>query len=440
MPLCGILAGPAAGRHGYNPVAMSLFAIFALLITLAAVFGFANERTLRLPAAIGITLGALLFSLVLVLLHHATGLALDDWAESVLGSIDFDELVMEAMLSFLLFAGALHVDLDQLKRNRLPVIILATGGVVLSTFLVGTATWWLLSVLGFELPYAWALLFGALISPTDPIAVLGILKKAGTPERVENLITGESLFNDGVGVVVFAALVDLALGGGELDLGHVGLLFLEEAVGGILFGFVLGLVAYRMLKWIDNYSVEVLITLAVVAGGYALAGALHLSGPLAMVVAGLLLGNHGRSFAMSEKTRKNLDTFWELVDEVLNALLFVLIGFEVLVLDLTWGVVLVGLLAIVVVLTARLTAVGATLNMLRLRKAYQPYTVRVMTWGGLRGGISIALALSLPASPERQLILGMTYVVVVFSILVQGLTVGRLAKRIPRDEEVSPTE
>jgi CPA1 family monovalent cation:H+ antiporter len=440
MPLCGILAGPAAGRHGYNPVAMSLFAIFALLITLAAVFGFANERTLRLPAAIGITLGALLFSLVLVLLHHATGLALDDWAESVLGSIDFDELVMEAMLSFLLFAGALHVDLDQLKRNRLPVILLATGGVVLSTFLVGTATWWLLSVLGFELPYAWALLFGALISPTDPIAVLGILKKAGTPERVENLITGESLFNDGVGVVVFAALVDLALGGGVLDLGHVGLLFLEEAVGGILFGFVLGLVAYRMLKWIDNYSVEVLITLAVVAGGYALAGALHLSGPLAMVVAGLLLGNHGRSFAMSEKTRKNLDTFWELVDEVLNALLFVLIGFEVLVLDLTWGVVLVGLLAIVVVLTARLTAVGATLNMLRLRREYQPYTVRVMTWGGLRGGISIALALSLPASPERQLILGMTYVVVVFSILVQGLTVGRLAKRIPRDEEVSPTE
>lgn len=413
---------------------MSLFAIFALLITLAAVFGFANERTFKLPTAIGVTLGALLFSLALVLLHYTTGLAFDDWAEEVLASIEFDALVMEGMLSFLLFAGALHVDLDQLRRNRLPVVALATGGVVLSTFLVGTVTWWLLDALGLGIPYAWALLFGALISPTDPIAVLGILKQAKTPERVENLITGESLFNDGVGVVVFAALVDLALEGGELDFGHVGLLFLEEAVGGVLFGFVLGLVAYRMLKWIDNYSVEVLVTLAVVAGGYALAGALHLSGPLAMVVAGLLLGNHGRSFAMSERTREHLDTFWELVDEVLNAVLFVLIGFEVLVLDLRWGSILAGLLVIPVVLGARFTAVSSTIGVLRLRSTYLPYTVRVMTWGGLRGGISIALALSLPASPERELLLAMTYVVVVFSILVQGLTVGRLARRIPTQD------
>lgn len=411
---------------------MSLFGIFALLITLAAIFGFLNDRTLQLPTAIGVTLASLILSLGLIVLHQL-GLGFDVWAEGLLARVDFDDLVMDGLLSFLLFAGALHVDLDDLRRNRWPILALATGGVLLSTFLVGTAAWWLLGRLGLPIPYAWALVFGALISPTDPIAVLGILKQAKTPKSVETLITGESLFNDGVGVVVFTALLEIARGGEEVGAGHVGMLFLEEAVGGVVFGLVLGFVAYRMLQWIDNYSVEVLITLAVVTGGYSLALALHTSGPLAMVVAGLLLGNHGRSFAMSESTREHLDTFWELVDEILNALLFVLIGLEVLILDMSWELLALGLAAIPLVLGIRLAAVGSILHGLGLRHRYQRYTVRVMTWGGLRGGISIALALSLPAGDERDLIVGATYVIVVFSILVQGLTVGPLARRIPAD-------
>lgn len=413
---------------------MSFFGVFAVLITLAAVFGFVNERTVRLPTAIGVTLASLALSLGLIALHQV-GFTFDDWAEGLLEQVAFGELVMKGMLSFLLFAGSLHVDLSELARQRWPILFLATLGVMASTVMVGSAVWWLLGALGMAIPYAWALVFGALISPTDPIAVLGILRKAGAPKGVETLITGESLFNDGVGVVVFTALAALAAGTHALDAGEVGLLFLEEAVGGVLFGLAIGLVAYWMLKWIDNYSVEVLITLAVVAGGYVLAGALHTSGPLAMVVAGLLLGNRGRRFAMSEKTRQNLDTFWELVDEVLNALLFVLIGLEVLVLEMSWREVLVGLGAIPVVLAARLVSVGSTIGTLRMvRRPFAPYTVRLMTWGGLRGGISIALALSLPPSPERGLIVGITYVIVVFSILVQGLTVEPLARKMPVDQ------
>jgi len=416
---------------------MSFFGIFAVLVTLAAVFGFVNERTVRLPTAIGVTLASLVLSLGLIVLD-LVGLPFGAWAERVLGQVSFGELVMQGMLSFLLFAGSLHVDLNQLARHRWPILFLATFGVVVSTLLVGGAVWWLLGLLGMAIPFIWALVFGALISPTDPIAVLGILRRAKTPKSVETLITGESLFNDGVGVVVFTAIVALAApaagghGAGGVGAAEVGMLFLEEAVGGVAFGLVLGLAAYWMLKRIDNYSVEVLITLALVAGGSVVAGAIHTSGPLAMVVAGLFIGNRGRRFAMSDQTRRNLDTFWELVDEILNALLFVLIGLEVLVLDLSWREVLVGLGAIPVVLAARLVSVGSTIGTLRMvRRPFERYTIRVMTWGGLRGGISIALALSLPQSPERGLIVGITYVVVVFSILVQGLTVEPLARRMP---------
>ncbi len=410
---------------------MSVFGVFAILITLAAVFGWVNERTLRLPTAIGITLAALILSLVLIGLHGLGLTTLDLWAQDLLDRVPFGKLVMQGLLSFLLFAGSLHVELNELARNRWPVLVLATAGVVLSTLLVGTAIWWLLGLVGLGLPYLWALVFGALISPTDPIAILGILKSSRTPAGLGNLIAGESLFNDGVGVVVFTALLDLAVGSGHsVTLQRIAELFLREAIGGLMFGMVLGLVAYQALKWIDNYAVEVLITLAVVTGGYALAGALHTSGPLAMVVAGLFLGNRGRRFAMSDVTREHLDTFWELVDEILNAVLFLLIGMEVLVVDVTWPLVLVGLAAVVVVLGARLVSVGTTINLLRIRRRYEPYTVRLMTWGGLRGGISIALALSLPPSAAREMVVAMTYVVVVFSILVQGLTVGRLARRM----------
>lgn len=411
---------------------MSFFGVFAVLITLAALFGFVNERTVRLPTAIGVTLASLALSLGLIALHQVGGFTFDVWAERVLEQVAFSELVMEVLLSFLLFAGSLHVDLNRLAEHRLPIFVLATLGVVASTVLVGSAVWWLLGFAGMGIPFTWALVFGALISPTDPIAVLGILRKAKTPKSLETLITGESLFNDGVGVVVFTALTAFVASTEGMAVEEVGLLFLEEAVGGVLFGLVLGWIAYQMLKWVDNYSVEVLITLAVVSGGYVLAGALHTSGPLAMVVAGLLLGNRGRRFAMSDTTRQHLDTFWELVDEILNALLFVLIGLEVLVLDMSWRQVLTGLGAIPVVLAARFVSVGSTIGSLRwVRRRFSRYTVRLMTWGGLRGGISIALALSLPRSPERDLIVGITYVIVVFSILVQGLTVEPLARRIP---------
>ena len=309
---------------------------------------------------------------------------------------------------------------------------LATLGVLISTFLIGTMTWLVLGWLGVPMAFIYCLLFGALISPTDPIAVLGILKTAGTPKRLETKITGESLFNDGVGVVIFLIILEMATGSGEVTAGHIGLLFVQETLGGALFGFVIGYLAYRMLKQVDNYQVELLITVALVTGGYALAMAWHLSGPIAIVVAGLLVGNHGRRLAMSEKTRHHLDIFWELVDEVLNAVLFVLIGLEVLVLVLTKAYLLAGLLLIPLVLLARFISVGIPVTVLRPFRDFDPGAIRIMTWGGLRGGISVALALSLPPGPERDVILAVTYIIVVFSIVVQGLTIGKLVKSVLR--------
>jgi CPA1 family monovalent cation:H+ antiporter len=294
---------------------------------------------------------------------------------------------------------------------------------VLSTFLVGTLFWLLAGAFGFELPWIWALAFGALISPTDPIAVLGVMKGANAPQSLSSMVAGESLFNDGVGVVVFTIIAGL-LTGGHLDAAHVGELFAVEALGGVVFGLVLGWIAYRMLKTIDNHSVEILITLALVGGGYALAARLHTSGPIAMVVAGLFMGNHGRFFGMSDDTRNALDGFWEVVDEILNAILFVLIGLELLVLAFSGQRVLLGVATIPLVLVVRFVSVGIPITALRRVREYLPHTVKLMTWCGVRGGISIALALALPASPYRELVLSVTYSVVVFSVLVQGLTVG----------------
>ncbi len=421
---------------------MDLFVAAAIIITLTALFSYANEKLLNLPTVIGVMLGALVVSLLLII----AGAAAAPVRESVVllvESLDFDRLLMQGMLSFLLFAGALHVDIGSLREQAPAIAILALLGVIFSTFTIGIVVWWLLGLVGYPIPFLWALVFGALISPTDPIAVLGLLRQAKAPQRVETLIVGESLFNDGVGVVVFGVLATLLGAGGHGSSGHsdgghgdaslgaaeVAQMFLIEAGGGILLGLAIGLLAYWMLKSIDDYSVEVLITLAVVMGGYALAGALHTSGPLAMVVAGLFLGNRGRLFAMSERTREHLDMFWELIDEVLNGVLFVLIGMEVLVLSFKIEHVIAAAIALPVVLLVRLLAVGPPIALLGRRTGYPPYTVTLLTWGGLRGGISIALALSLPASDERGLILFMTYVVVAFSILVQGLTVGRIAKR-----------
>ncbi len=414
---------------------MNGFEVLAILLTLTAVFGYINERYIKLPTPIGVTLIAIVLSLLFL------GFAspeVRNWAEGFLTGLDFNALVLEGMLSFLLFAGSLTVNLEDLAKQKWPVLILATLGVLTSTFIVGGLAYGLAGLLGLELPFIYALLFGALISPTDPIAVLSILRSVGVPKDIETLITGESLFNDGVGVVVFSVILSLVgagHGGGEAGFEGVALLFATEALGGVAYGFVIGLIAYYLLKNVDNYSVEVLITLALVTGGYALALALHTSGPLAMVVAGLFIGNRGRLFAMSERTREHLDTFWEMTDEIFNAVLFVLIGLEMLIVEFLPIEFYAALLVIPLVLLSRLVSVGVPINLLRLRRNFLPYTVRMMVWGGLRGGISIALALSLPPGEERHLILAMTYGVVVFAILVQGLTVGQVARRIPKPLE-----
>ena len=424
---------------------MEFLDLAAILLVLAAVFGYLNLKFLKLPTTIGIMLIGLLSSVVLLVARDALPLV-PEAADRFVESIDFDKTLMEGMLSFLLFAGALHVNLGNLLDQKRLIAIMASFGVVFSTFVIGGATWLLFPLFGFEVPFLWCLVFGALISPTDPVAVLSILKTAGAPKSLETKITGESLFNDGVGVVVYLAVLGMAMGGhgdhGMTGAGDVAKLFLVEAGGGMLWGFAIGLAAYFMLRSIDNYQIEVLITLALVTAGYRLASHWHLSGPLAMVVAGLMMGNQGRSFAMSEKTREHLDTFWELVDEILNAVLFLLIGLELLVLNLSGQAIAVGAILIVVVLAARFAATSIPVMLLKSRREFSPGVVRILTWGGLRGGISVALALGIPKDFEyRQEFLVATYVVVVFSIVVQGLTLKPLVARVVRaeDEEEEPT-
>ena len=402
----------------------------AILITLSALFSYINHRFIGLPTTIGVMLIALLMSLLLILIGELGVARFDEVAERLLLGVDFDETLMHGMLSFLLFAGALHVDLGGLKQQKWVITILATVGVFLSTMIVGVLAWAVLSWLGIGIPFIYCLLFGALISPTDPIAVLSTLKSVGIVKSLETKIAGESLFNDGVGVVVFLVIAGMAVGPGDVSVGSAALLFVREAVGGVLFGLGLGYAGFFLLRTVDNYQVEVLITLAMVMGGYAAALALHTSGPIAMVVAGLLIGNRGRVLAMSDRTREHLDTFWELVDEILNAVLFVLIGLEVLVLQFTREYLLAGLLMIPLVLIARTISVGVPINLLRLKRDFSPHVVKILVWGGIRGGISVALALSLPAGPQRDVIVAMTYIIVVFSIIVQGLTIGKVAKRL----------
>ncbi len=406
---------------------MRLFDIIAILISLSAVFSWLNYRVLRLPTAIGLMLSALLMSLVLQLPFFG---GLEHQAEAMLASIDFDETLLHGMLSFLLFAGALHVNLNDLAEQRWVIGVLSTVGVVGATFLIGGGVYYLFDWLTIDVPFIYCLLFGSLISPTDPIAVLGILKSAGAPKTLETKITGESLFNDGVAVVVFLVLADIAAGDAQVSATSVATLFLKEAIGGLVFGLIIGSLAFFMLKRVDNYQVEVLITLALVTGGYAAAERLHLSAPIAIVVAGLLIGNHGRRAAMSEKTREHLDTFWELVDEILNAVLFVLIGLEVLVISLRDDYLLAGALAIPLILLVRLFSVGLPITLMRSFRSFTPGVVAILTWAGLRGGISVALALSLPSGEMRDVLLTVTYVVVVFSIVVQGLSLGPLVKRL----------
>ncbi len=408
----------------------------AVLVVLAAVFGYVNHRLFKLPHTIGLTIMGALASLAVVAADALIpGFAPGQAVRGFLRGIDFHAALMEGMLAFLLFAGALHVDLSMLLKRKWPVLVMATAGVMISTVVVGVGFKGITLALGLEVPFIWCLVFGALISPTDPVAVLGILKSAKVPKSLEATVAGESLFNDGVGVVVFSILLATALGGGEFSWLQAGELFLVEALGGALFGLLLGWIGFRAMKGIDEHNLEILITLAMVMGGYSLAQALHLSGPVAMAVAGLLIGNQGVALAMSETTRRHLLGFWSLIDEILNSVLFLLIGLEVVAIAIEFSYVAAGLISIALVLFARAAAVG--LPMLLMMR-FLPFTrgaFPLLVWGGLRGGISIALALTLPDGPLRDLILSATYVVVVFSVVIQGATVAAAARRFVGDPE-----
>jgi CPA1 family monovalent cation:H+ antiporter len=412
--------------------------IAAVFISLTAALAYLNHRFVGFPPTIGVMAIALVFSLLLQGLSALGYSTLEDGIERLMARIDFNDLLMNGMLSLLLFAGALHINLADLHQRRWAIGLLATLGVLASTVLIGGGAFWVFQLFGFEVSWLYCLLFGALISPTDPIAVLGIMRSAGAPKPLEITIVGESLFNDGVAVVVFTVLLGILAAGQVPSAGAIGWLFAEEAIGGGLFGALLGWIAYRMLKSIDQYQVEVLLTLALVIGGYTLATHLHLSGPIAMVVAGLIIGNHGRQHAMSDRTRENVDNFWELIDEILNAILFVLIGMELLLLPFSWLYLAIGAVLMLLILGTRLLTIGVPFALIRLRGQVPAGTIRLLTWGGLRGGISVALALALPASEERNLLLNITYIIVLFSILVQGLTIGRLVRRIgggaPREQ------
>jgi monovalent cation:H+ antiporter, CPA1 family len=414
-------------------IPMDAYLIATILIFLSAIFGYINVRFLKLPNTIGLMMITIVFTLIVIAISYVDPTLLN-FEKEIISKINFREVLLDEMLSFLLFAGALHTNFNQLKIQRWPVLAFSTLGVITSTFLVGIGMYYVLQLVGLQIDFIYCLLFGALISPTDPIAVLGILKKANVPKKLETKIVGESLFNDGVGVVVFLTIFQIAsVGSANVNASDVLLLFGKEVIGGIVLGIVLGWITYRMLKSIDDYDIEVIITLAAVMGGTLLAHKLHVSAPLAMVTAGLFVGNDTvRDSAMSETTERYVDKFWELIDILLNAILFVLIGMEMLVLVIDGNYIIAGLIAIPVVLACRYLSLMIPINFFKKKLDFVPKTNLIMTWGGLRGGISIALALGLTNEMHRELFLVITYVVVIFSIIVQGLTVGKLVEKLKK--------
>ena len=416
---------------------VAAFELVALLLGLAALFGYLNHKLLKLPHTIGLVVIALAVSLaVLAVDAAAPAWGLRRTVRGLLDAIDLTETLMKGFLSFLLFAGALHVDLAELARRKWAIATMATVGLLISTALVGAGMWFVFDAVGLAVPFVYCLVFGALISPTDPVAVLGILKRVTVPASLQAKIAGESLFNDGVGVVVFTILVAIATGSAGPDLGpaSVAALFLAEAVGGAALGLAAGVVAYFAMRTLDEHNIEVIITLALVTVTYALAHRLHVSGPIAVVVAGLFIGNHGARFAMSDNTREHVHTFWSLTDEILNSVLFVLIGFEVVTIIVEPSFLVAALAAIPLVLASRLAGVAIPISLLGLWRTFTPGAIPILTWGGLRGGISVALALSLPPSPEREVILTACFAVVIFSIIVQGLSMEPLVRRLVPDD------
>jgi monovalent cation:H+ antiporter, CPA1 family len=411
--------------------ALSAFDAAATLIALAALLGYLNHRFLGLPSSIGLTImGAVASLLVIGIDRLLPASTLAEQVSAFISGIDFHATLMDGMLSFLLFAGALHVDWTELRRGRWPILALSTVGVLLSTLIVGGGFHILSAALGVSVPLLWCFVFGALISPTDPVAVMGVLKRAAVPPTLQATVAGESLFNDGVGVVVFSILLAAALGTEPFTVGHAAEAFFLEAGGGALLGLAVGWLGFKAMASIDEYNVELMISLAVVMGGYSLAQFLHVSGPVAMAVAGLLIGNAGVQLAMSETTRDYVLKFWALIDELLNAILFLLIGLEVIAIVPDPRLLLVGALAIPLVLAARALAVTLPLAALRPVLSMSRLALPTLIWGGLRGGISIALALSLPEGPARTAILSVTYAVVLFSVVIQGGSVGKLIERL----------
>ena len=409
---------------------LTIFDLVAILLVLTSIFAWTNHRFLRLPHNIGLLIMGLGASLVLIFveLMFPTILLYEDLA-NVIRQIDFQATVLDGMLAFLLFAGTLHVNLSVLRDRKLAVGSMATVGTLISTTIVGCGFWYASQLIGAPLSFGWAMVFGALISPTDPLAVVSTLKAVKVPETLEIDMTGESLFNDGVGVVIFTVVVAAATGSDPgIDLLHVGELFIVEALGGALLGLVFGYVAYRGMRAIDDYPIEVLISLALVTGTYALAARLHMSGPISVVVAGLLIGYRGPRDALSDLTQRYLFGFWTLIDEILNSVLFLLIGLEVLVLRFDFSYARLAAIAIPLVLFARFLAVS--IPVLTVGAGCVRGTIPVLTWGGLRGGISVALALSLPETAEKSTVLAATYAVVLFTIVVQGLSLGALVRRV----------
>jgi CPA1 family monovalent cation:H+ antiporter len=404
---------------------MGLFNIIAILIVISALFGYINFRFIKLPAVIGVMAVSLLVSIGLIIVGQF-GLNLAREGVFLLQNIDFNKALMVWMLGFLLFAGALQIEINTLLNQKWNVLIFSTLGVALSTFFVGTMIYFALGWIGLKMNYIYCLLFGALISPTDPIAVLDLLKRAGAPKEVEASIAGESLFNDGMGVLIFSIIYGIVTGEHSASAGSVSLLFAEEALGGAILGLSLGAFVFWLLKSVDNYRVEIMLTLALVTGGYALASSLETSGPIAMVVAGLVIGNQGKKYAMSDKTRERLTLFWELIDEILNSVLFVLIGMELLAITFKTEFVFAGIAAIPIALISRYASLALPVYILRLR-GLPKGALKIMTWGGVRGGIAVALALAIPPGHQRNIILTLTYIVVAFSIIIQSLTMNFVA-------------
>ena len=408
----------------------------ALILVCVSIFGFLNHRYLKLPLTVGLVIIALFTGLAVMFLDVILpSLGVSQTLKNWLDQIDFNRTLMNGMLSFLLFAGALHVDLNSLMKAKIHVSVLATAGVMISTLINGTCFYYFAQLFGFNIEYLYCLIFGVIVSPTDPVAVMALLKRLKVPKRLEAMIGGESLFNDGVAVVIFSVLLTIAFGSatgqeaGAMDANAVLGLFVKEAFGGALLGIVSGYLTYLLLRKVDDYVIEVIATLALVMGAYSIALNLHISGPIAMVVAGVFIGNTGRQFAMSEKSREHVTDFWHLIDEILNAALFVLIGFEVIVLSSSMDVITLSIIAVVVAVLARFSAVSIPLQFLNPIVAKEPGEISILTWAGLRGGISIALALSLPDIEIKPVILTATYGVVIFTILIQGLTIEKLIKK-----------